>query len=105
MIREFIIGGLTVSGISYASNQINNTLLAGIIASVPIGMPSSIFVNDKDVLSYAWNLLVMTFILLLSTFSNWYMLSQLKYNKYSSVLISMGIWIIGGICYYYYSSS
>ena len=39
---QFIIGGLTVSGITGFSNHLNNPALAGIIASVPIGMPSSV---------------------------------------------------------------
>lgn len=45
---------------------------------MPIGMPSSIFIDDKNVESYAYNLLIMTFVLLAATFSNWALLHLWK---------------------------
>ena len=52
---------------------------------MPIGMPSSIFIDDKRVEAYAYNLLIMTFVLLAATFSNWALLKYGKMDKYKSV--------------------
>ena len=43
---QFLIGGITVAGINYFSNNIANSAIAGVIASVPVGLPSTIFVKD-----------------------------------------------------------
>ena len=90
---QFLIGGLTVAGIAYFSNNATNPAVAGIIGALPVGMPSSIFVDDDKVASYAYNLLLMTIPLLLATLSNWYLISKLKYTKYESVGISMGVFV------------
>jgi len=99
-LGKFIIGGLTVTGISFVSNNVGDTILAGIIASIPIGMPSTIFVNDNNIKSYTWNLLVMTSVLVLSTIVNYYLINHAGYNKYKSVSISMILWIIFGALFY-----
>ena len=91
---------MTVSGISFFSNNLNNALLGGIIASVPIGMPTTIFIKN-NVEVYTWDLLVMTFVLLLSTFLNWFLINKMRYDKYISVSLSMLLWAsLGGIYYF-----
>uniref|UniRef100_A0A6C0CSB8 Uncharacterized protein n=1 Tax=viral metagenome TaxID=1070528 RepID=A0A6C0CSB8_9ZZZZ len=102
---QFIIGGLTVSGIAGFSNHLHNPALAGIVASVPIGMPSSIFVSDSEIAEYSWKLLVMTTVLFLATFANWFFITKMKMSKYKSVGISMGIWAGIGAIYYIVSTS
>lgn len=93
---QFLIGGLTVAGIGFAGNNVSNKAIAGLIAAMPIGMPSSIFIDDKKVEQYAYNLLIMTFVLLAATFSNWALLKYGKMDKYKSVGISMAIfWGLG----------
>ena len=98
---QFMIGGATVAGISFISNHLNNPLLAGIIASIPIGMPSTIFVKDSQVLSYTWNLLVMTSVLVLATTINYYLVNHAHYDKYESAGISFAIWAGLGAVYYF----
>ena len=94
IIGQFIIGGLTVGGIAFFSNNISNPALAGVIAAMPIGMPSSVFVDDAKVESYAYNLLIMSVPLFIATFTNWYFISKMKLNKYKSVSFSMGIFFV-----------
>jgi hypothetical protein len=94
LIGKFIIGGLTVSAIAYSSNNLNNAALSGVIGAMPIGMPSSIFVDDKDVEAYSYSLLIMTIPLIMATFSNWYLISKMKMDKYESVPISLLVFII-----------
>jgi len=99
IIGQFIIGGLTVGGIAFFSNNVSNPALAGVIAAMPIGMPSSVFVDDNKVAAYSYNLLMMTIILLLSTAVNWYLISVKKMNKYHSVLISLAVFWVFGLAY------
>ena len=93
---QFLIGGLTVSGIGYAGNHILNKAIAALIAAMPIGMPSTIFIDDKSIEKYAYNLLLMTVVLLASTFSNWALIKYMKFDKYKSVLVSIAVfWVLG----------
>jgi hypothetical protein len=98
---QFVIGGLTVAGITGFSNHLNNPALAGIIASVPIGMPSSVFVKDSQIAEYSWKLLVMMSVLFLATFANWFLITHMKVSKYKSVAIAMSIWAGLGAVYYF----
>lgn len=98
---QFIIGGTTVASISALSNIVGDTLLAGIIASIPIGMPSTIFIKGKNVKSYTWNLLVMTSVLVLATISNYILINHMEYDKYYAVGISMSVWALLGVIYYF----
>ena len=93
---QFIIGGLTVAGIAYFGNNVANPAIAGLIGALPVGMPSSVFVDDVKVESYAYNLMLMSIPLLLSTILNWYLIAKMKFTKYKSVGISMLLFIIIG---------
>ena len=98
---QFIIGGLTVSGIGYTANVVSYPALAALIAAIPIGMPSTIFVNDNKIEKYSYNLVLMTIILLLSSICNWVLIRFMHFNKYKSVAISFAFfWIAGGILSY-----
>ena len=92
---QFMIGGLTVAGISYFGNSQINPILAGIIAAMPIGMPSSIFVSNSKVELYSKNLLLMSVVLFAVTTTNWYFISILKWTKYKSVGVSMILYFVG----------
>ena len=100
-IQTFIISGCTVTGISYLGNCFN-PLVAGIIAGIPIGMPSVLLINkldkQKSFISYTS---VMVFILNMVTILCWYLLTKANYSAKKSVLISMMVWFIGGLIYYF----
>ena len=93
---QFIIGGLTVAGIAYFGNNAANPAIAGLIGALPVGMPSSVFVDDAKVESYAYNLMLMSIPLLLATILNWYLIAKMKFTKYKSVGVSMILFIIVG---------
>ena len=93
---QFIIGGLTVAGIAYFGNHATNPAIAGLIGALPVGMPSSIFVDDAKVESYAYNLMLMSIPLILATILNWYLIAKMKFTKYKSVGVSMLLFIIAG---------
>ena len=90
---HFLIGGLTVAGIAYFSNNLSNAALSGIIGAIPVGMPTSVFVDDSKVEAYALNLLIMSIPLFIATFTNWFFISKMKFSKYKSVSVSMGIFL------------
>ena len=95
---QFIIGGITVAGIAYFSNNATNPAIAGLIGAFPIGMPSSVFVDDDKVEGYAYNLMLMTIPLMLATILNWYLISKMKLTKYESVPVSFFLFVlIGGV--------
>jgi hypothetical protein len=93
---QFIIGGLTVAGIAYFGNNATNPAIAGLIGALPVGMPSSVFVDDAKVESYAYNLMLMSIPLILATILNWYLIAKMKFTKYKSVGISMLLFIMVG---------
>jgi len=93
---QFIIGGLTVAGIAYFGNNATNPAIAGLIGALPVGMPSSVFVDDEKVESYAYNLMLMSIPLILATILNWYLIAKMKFTKYKSVSVSMLFFIIAG---------
>lgn len=103
ILGQFLIGGLTVSGISFLSNNIGNPVLAGIVASIPIGMPSTIFVKDSQVPAYTWNLLIMTSVLVFATIINYYLVNHVKLNKYQSAGLGMSVWASLGFIYYLFT--
>ena len=93
---QFIIGGLTVAGIAYFGNHAKNPAIAGLIGALPVGMPSSVFVDDAKVESHAYNLMLMSIPLILATILNWYLIAKMKFTKYKSVGISMLLFVMIG---------
>lgn len=96
-IGQFMIGGLTVAGIGYFADHVKNTAISAIIAAVPIGMPSSVFVKDSKVEDYALKLLYMSTALYISTLSNWVLIKYFKYNKWESVGLSLLVFLVFAI--------
>ena len=99
---QFLIGGLTVGGIGYFANELDNPAIAAVIAALPIGMPSSVFVSNNKVIGYSKNLMFMTFALIAATVQNWYLLSHVKMSKYKSVTLSMGTFVVLALIYTYF---
>ena len=89
ILGKFLIGGLTLSGITYLSNNIQNTVVASMFATMPLAMPSTIFINDNKVKKYSKHILLFDFFLLISTFQNWALLEYTSLNKYKTVSLSM----------------
>lgn len=102
LFGQFIIGGLTVAGITYFANQLNDTVLASIIAGVPIGMPSAIFVDNSKVKAYSKNLTIMTVGLLIATSLSWILQEYYNFDKYEAVKWSMATWASFGLLLYFF---
>ena len=101
ILLNFLIGGFTVSSISYLANNIKNTILASMFATIPLAMPSSIFIDDNKVKKYSKHILFYDFFLLISTFLNWALLEYTDLNKYETVTLSLITFLI--LVYIYYT--
>ena len=97
-LGQFVIGGTTVSGISYLSNNVN-PLLGGIFGGIPIGLPSAIFVDNNKVLRYLQNLSIMTVILSCVTILA-YVLKLYNYTTQYTIGVSMFLWFVIAFIYY-----
>ena len=102
-LGQFVVGGTTVAGISYLAKHFS-TLVAAIFGGVPIGLPSSVFIEDNKVLSYLKNSTVMAFILFLATLTAFLLKKYKKYDKYKTVSLAMLTWVALGFLYYLYKT-
>ena len=93
-IGQFIIGGTTVAGIGYFSKTLPNPAIAAVIAAVPIGLPSVVFVPEKKVSGYAENLMYMTIVLLIVSTLFWALHNKFKVNRNTAISITMGVWVL-----------
>jgi len=94
IFKEFMIGGTFVAVISGLGNYVD-PLLAGLIAGIPIGLPSTIFINGKlKSKEYVTNLTITSALLLAVTLLFYYIYIKKDIEKKKSIAIAMGIWII-----------
>jgi hypothetical protein len=96
IIKQFIIGGVFVSGISYVGNYAN-PVLAGLLAGLPIGLPSTYFIlNSTKAKQYVSNLALTTILLTFVTCLFYYLYVHAGYmSKNMGIAFSMSIWLIG----------
>ena len=96
IIKQFVIGGVFVSGISYVGNFVN-PVLAGLLAGLPIGLPSTYFIlKDTKAKSYVSNLALTTLLLTLVTCLYYYLYAHTgTVSKNMGIAFSMTIWLIG----------
>jgi uncharacterized membrane protein (GlpM family) len=94
--KEFLIGGTTVSAISYVGNNLN-PVLAGLIGGIPIALPSLYFIkNDRNIKLVSTTLLVST-LLLFATVVVFYYLRFIRspgLSKNQAIVQSMLVWLV-----------
>lgn len=94
IIKEFLIGGTFVAGISYIGNYVD-PLLAGLLAGIPIGLPSAYFIlNKQKSKEYVRNLALTTIVLTFVTILFYFTFVKYDFDKNVGITISMGIWLI-----------
>ena len=94
IIKEFLIGGTFVAGISYIGNYVD-PLLAGLLAGVPIGLPSAYFILSKQKSKeYVRNLALTTIVLTFVTILFYFTFVKYDLDKNIGIAISMGIWLL-----------
>jgi len=101
-IKEFLIGGLTIGGIKYASENIEDIRVAALVANIPVILMSSIMIKDNKVkgfLSAYLKNIFMLFFLALILYS--------IHGKYGTIykfnlLCIMIIWILINMGLFYF---
>ena len=94
IMKEFLIGGTCVAGISYIGNYID-PLLAGLLAGIPIGLPTTYFILNKQKSNkYVKNLMLTTVMLTFVTILFYITFVMYNLDKVTGIAISMGIWLI-----------
>ena len=100
-IQTFVLAGLTVTGIQYLGNAVDPKL-GGILSGVPISIPAMLLIKNlgkkKEFIETAS---IMVTILAGITILCWYLLTKLKWTSHSSVEISIVIWVIISLLYYF----
>ena len=67
-IKEFLIGGILYSAIKYSSDNVSDIRVSSAIAAFPIGLLSSILINDKFIKKYTKSYMINVFFLLITAF-------------------------------------
>lgn len=101
-IQTFIIAGTTVTGISLLGNEFNPAL-GGILSGIPISIPSMLLINSvarqkKFILSAN----IMVALLSVVTCLCWYLYNRAGWKNYQAVALSIFVWFLGGLVYYFY---
>jgi len=93
ILKEFLFGGTMVATISYLANFIDPRL-AGLLAGIPIGLPTIYFICKDKAVPYIKNLSITTFILLAVTLLYFYLYTKKKWSKNITIIYTMSIWVI-----------
>ena len=101
LVGKFIVGGTFVSGIAFIAKHFS-TLMAAIFAGVPIGLPSSLFIDEKHVLEYLENLTLMTLILFIVTLFAYLFKKYTNSDKYKTIKTTVVVWVALSFIYYLY---
>ena len=98
-LKQFLMGGTLVSGISLISNYVN-PVLGGLLAGVPIGLPTIYFINNINAPSYIKNLILTTFLLFIITLVYYILYIKYNFGKNITIIYSVSIWLIAVIIIY-----
>lgn len=101
IIKQFLIGGSFVSGITFLGNYVD-PILAGLIAGIPIGLPTIYYVKSSKAHTYIKNLSVTTILLSSVTLLYYYLYVHLKWDKNSTIIFTMTIWFIVVLLIYWF---
>jgi len=98
---KFIIGGSILSGATYLANH-TNPLLGSILVTVPLELVSLFFIDDKYLLSYTKDILIMSFATFIPVL--FYYLVYLKYQSSSRIhmILAFLVWLMLSLGIYYW---
>ena len=104
ILKEFLIGGTTVAGISYLGNYVD-PILAGLLAGIPMGLPTIYFIQQAKAEAYIRNLSFTTVLLCITTLLYYYLFVKLNVGKNIGIVYTMSFWFISIIAIYYIEKS
>ena len=101
-LKSFIMAGSVVAGIDYLANEVDPAL-AGVLSGIPISIPSILLVKKaSDSKEFIWDASLMITLLTVITYLTWYLYVKKNVEKKRAVKISMSIWFIFAMLYYFF---
>lgn len=103
LIRDFILGGCIVAGVSYLANHVQSSL-AGLVAGMPIGLLLIYFVSDyNESLKYTVTHTLSILVLATVTSVFYYLYVILKKGKIVTLSYSIILWFVLILLIWYYN--
>ena len=99
-IKQFIIGGTFVGGISIISNYVD-PIFGGLLAGIPIGLPTIYFIQQSKAHAYISNLSMTTILLCVTTLLYYYLFVHIKWKKNTAIIPTMSFWFFSILVIYY----
>lgn len=98
-VKTFVLSGSIMAIVQYVANEIDPALAS---ISFPFTLPALFLVN-RVVKSkkYIWNSALMLTVLVIITYLTWFLYAKLRLSKIISVGISLILWMISVVIYYY----
>lgn len=93
-IKEFLIGGILYSAIKYTSDNVSDIRISSAIAAFPIGLLSSILINDKSIKKYTKSYMINVFFMLITAFLFYLLSNYTSINRYLALIISFLCWMM-----------
>ena len=100
ILKQFAIGGTMVASISLVGNFVD-PILAGLLAGIPVGLPTIYFIQNSQALPYIKNLSITTFLLLFVTLLYYFLFTKIKMDKNYTIIPTMGIWFLAVFVIYF----
>ena len=101
-IKEFLIGGLTIGGIKYASENIDDIRVAALVANIPVILMSSIMIKDNKVKGFLKAYMKNVFMLFFLALILYYFHGKYNTDYKINLLCILIIWIIINIGLFYF---
>lgn len=101
-IKEFLIGGLTIGGIKYASENIDDIRVAALVANIPVILMSSIMIKDNKVKRFLKAYMKNVFMLFFLASILYYFHGKYNTDYKINLLCILIIWIIINIGLFYF---
>tara|TARA_Y100000992_G_C21055877_1_gene391792 strand:+ start:229 stop:552 length:324 start_codon:yes stop_codon:yes gene_type:complete len=93
-IKEFLIGGVLFSAIKYSTDNIQDIRVSSMIAAFPVGLLSSLLINNKKIKGYSKSYMVSISILFLTSIAFYLLHYYTGLNRYINLLLAIFIWSI-----------
>ena len=100
VLKQFAIGGTMVASISLVGNFVD-PILAGLLAGIPVGLPTIYFIQKSQALPYIKNLSMTTFLLMFVTLLYFYLYAKVKMDKNYAIIPTMSLWIVAVLVIYF----
>jgi len=101
-IKEFLIGGLTIGGIKYVSDNIDDIRVAALVGNIPVILMSSIMIKDNKVKGFLKAYMTNVFMLFFLASILYYIHGKYNTDYKKNLACIMIIWILINVGLFYF---